>query len=105
MLLPRSRILRDPAVSVALGTTEAAVAHIDVAFSQLAVIAQQLVKAYGDLEAPFPVNNLPTHVQALDFSSHLMLSDSFQGTPMPTGGKHVGPFFLSSNEGATGFPH
>ena len=36
------RTLREPAVSVAPGTTEAAVAHIEVVFSQLAVIAQQL---------------------------------------------------------------
>ena len=44
------RILREQAVSVAPGTTEAAVAHIEVVFSQLAVIAQQLAKAYGELD-------------------------------------------------------
>ena len=44
------RILREPAVSVAPGTTEAAVAHIEVVFSQLAVVAQQIAKAYGELD-------------------------------------------------------
>ena len=44
------RIMREQAVSVAPGTTEAAVAHIEVVFSQLAVIAQQLAKAYGELD-------------------------------------------------------
>ena len=44
------RILREQAVSVAPGTTEAAVARIEIVFSQLAVIAQQLAKAYGELD-------------------------------------------------------
>ena len=44
------RTLREPAVSVAPGTTEAAVAHVEVVFSQLAVIAQQLARAYGELD-------------------------------------------------------
>ena len=44
------RILREPALAVAPGTTEAAVAHIEVVFSQLAVTAQQLARAYGELD-------------------------------------------------------
>ncbi len=44
------RMLREQALFVAPGTTEAAVAHIEVVFSQLAVIAQQLAKAYGELD-------------------------------------------------------
>ncbi len=44
------RILREQAVSAAPGPTEAAVAHIEVVFSQLADIAQQLAKAYGELD-------------------------------------------------------
>ena len=44
------RILREPAVAVAPGTTEAAGAHVEVVFSQLAVIAQQLARAYSALD-------------------------------------------------------
>ena len=42
--------LREPAVSVAPGTTEAAVAHLEVVFSQLAVIRQQLARAYREID-------------------------------------------------------
>ena len=42
--------LREPAVSVAPGTTEAAVAHLEVVFSQLAVIGQQLARAYREID-------------------------------------------------------
>ena len=44
------RILREPAVCVAPGTTEAAVAHLEIVFSQLTVIAQQLARAYAALD-------------------------------------------------------
>ena len=42
--------LREPAVSVAPGTTEAAVAHLEVVFSQLTVIGQQLARAYREID-------------------------------------------------------
>ena len=42
--------LREPAVSVAPGTTEAAAAHLQVVFSQLAVTGQQLVRAYREMD-------------------------------------------------------
>ncbi len=42
--------LREPAVSVARGTTEAAVAHLEVVFSQLAVVTRQLAKAYREID-------------------------------------------------------
>ena len=42
--------LREPAISVAPGTTEAAVAHLEVVFSQLAVIGQQLARAYREID-------------------------------------------------------
>ncbi len=42
--------LREPAVSVAAGTTEAAVAHLDVVFSQLAVVTRQLARAYREID-------------------------------------------------------
>ena len=44
------RMLREQAVTVAPGTTEAAVAHLEVVFAQLAVIGQQLAKAHGELD-------------------------------------------------------
>ncbi|MDE0373731.1 MAG: transposase [Rhodospirillales bacterium] len=43
-------MLRERAVSVAPGTTEAAVAHLEVVFAQLGVIGQQLAKAHGELD-------------------------------------------------------
>ena len=42
--------LREPAVSVAAGTTEAAVAHLEVVFSQLAVVTRQLARAYREID-------------------------------------------------------
>ncbi len=42
--------LREPAISVAAGTTEAAVAHLEVVFSQLALVTQQLVRAYREID-------------------------------------------------------
>ena len=42
--------LREPAVSVAPGTTEAAAAHLQVVFSQLALTGQQLVRAYREMD-------------------------------------------------------
>ena len=42
--------LREPAVSVAAGTTEAAVAHLEVVFSQLDVVGRQLARAYREID-------------------------------------------------------
>ncbi len=42
--------LREPALSVAPGTTEAATAHLEVVFNQLAVLGQQLAKAYREMD-------------------------------------------------------
>ena len=42
--------LREPAVAVAAGTTEAAVAHLEVVFSQLAVVTGQLARAYREID-------------------------------------------------------
>ncbi len=44
------RILREPAVSVAPGTAEAAIAQLDVVFAQLAVAAQQLARARREID-------------------------------------------------------
>ena len=42
--------LREPAVSVAPGTAEAAAAHLQVVFSQLAVTGQQLARTYREMD-------------------------------------------------------
>ena len=42
--------LREPALSVAPGTTEAAAAHLEVVWSQLAVTGQQLARAYREMD-------------------------------------------------------
>ena len=42
--------LREPAVSVAAGTTEAAIAHLEVVFSQLALVTRQLTRAYREID-------------------------------------------------------
>ena len=42
--------LRERALSVAAGTTEAAVAHLEVVFSQLAVVTGQLARAYREID-------------------------------------------------------
>ena len=42
--------LRQPALSVAPGTAEAAVAHLEVVFSQLDVVTRQLARAYREID-------------------------------------------------------
>ena len=42
--------LREPAVAVAAGTTEAAHVHLEVVFSQLALVTQQLARAYREID-------------------------------------------------------
>ena len=44
------KTLRDSAVFVAPGTTEAALAHLEVVFSQLALVTQQLARAYREID-------------------------------------------------------
>ena len=41
---------REPSLSLALGTSEAAVAHLQVVWSQLAVTSQQLARAYREMD-------------------------------------------------------
>ena len=51
--------LREPSVSLAPGTSQAAVAHLEVVFSQLTVTSQQLARAYremGRLTAVLPAS-------------------------------------------------
>ena len=59
--------LREPAISVAPGTAEAAVAHLEVVFSQLDVVARQLARAYREIDrltaAPAPEDEPGTQGQ------------------------------------------
>ena len=50
--------LREPAIAVAPGTAEAALAHLEVVFAQIDVVARQLARAYREIDrltaAPAP---------------------------------------------------
>ena len=65
--------------------------------------APRLFEHFRNLEAPLRVSNLPDYVRALGFSSDLMLSESFQATPMRHFGEPVGLFFLAGKQGGTAF--
>ena len=63
----------------------------------------RLFAHFRDLDAPLRVDALSAYVQALGFSSDLMLSDTFLGTPMRHRGEYVGLFFLAGKEEGAGF--
>ena len=63
----------------------------------------QLFVYFRDLDSPIRVNDLTAHVRSLGFSTDLIFSDSFQGTPMRHRGETVGLFFLAGKAGETGF--
>ena len=56
-----------------------------------------------DLPGPIRLANLPVFVRTLGFSTDLMRSKTFQGTPMRHRGTHVGNFFLAEKEEAPEF--
>ena len=56
-----------------------------------------------DLPGPVRLADLPSYVRALGFSSDLMRSRTFLGTPMRHRDVHVGHFFLAEKEGAPEF--
>ena len=56
-----------------------------------------------DLPGPIRLRDLPAYVRALGFSTDLIRSKTFQGTPMRYRGVHVGNFFLAEKEGAAAF--
>ena len=56
-----------------------------------------------DLPGPIRLANLPVFVRTLGFSTDLMRSKTFQGTPMRHRGTQVGNFFLAEKEGAPEF--
>ena len=63
----------------------------------------RLFEHFRNLEAPLRIDALSDYVRALGFSSDLMLSDTFQCTPVRHHGEHVGLFFLAGKEGGVGF--
>ena len=63
----------------------------------------KLFAHFRDLPGPIRLTDLPAFVSSLGFSPDLMLSKTFQGTPMRHRGVHVGNFFLAEKEGATAF--
>ena len=63
----------------------------------------QLFEHFRDLSGPVRLRDLPDYVQSLGFSSKLVLSKSFQGTPMYHQGVNFGNFFLAGKEGSGEF--
>ena len=58
--------LREPALAVAQGTSQAATAHLEVVFSQLTVVSQQLARAYREMDrlmATLPTGRQPKEEQ------------------------------------------
>ncbi len=63
----------------------------------------RLFEHFRDLAAPLRLGDLPAYVRSLGFSSDLMRSKTFQGTPMRHRDAHVGTFFLAEKEGGREF--
>ena len=51
-----------------------------------------------DLDGPFRIPDLAAYARGLGFSTELLPSSTFQGTPMRHRGQHVGSFFLADRE-------
>ena len=63
----------------------------------------RLFEHFRELAGPLRVRNLPAYVRALGFSSDLMPTTTFQGTPLRHRGVHVGHFCLANKEGGREF--
>ena len=63
----------------------------------------RLFKHFRDLSGPVRLRDLADYIQSLGFSSNLVLSKTFQGTPMYHQGVNFGNFFLSGKEGSGEF--
>ena len=63
----------------------------------------RLFEHFRDLSGPVRLRDLPDYVQSLGFSSKLVLSKTFLGTPMYHQGVNFGNFFLSGKEGSGEF--
>ncbi len=58
---------------------------------------------FRDLDGAIRLDDLPAYVRSLGLSPDLMLSTTFQGTPMRHRGVHVGNFFLGEKEAGQAF--
>ena len=58
---------------------------------------------FRDLPGPFRMTDLPAFVRSLGFSSKLINSKTFQGTPLRHRGTRVGMLFLAEKEGGAEF--
>ena len=63
----------------------------------------QLFEHFRDLSGPLRLRDLPGYLQSLGFSSKLVMSKTFQGTPMHHRGVNVGNFFLGGKEAGGAF--
>ena len=63
----------------------------------------RLFEHLRDLDGALRLPDLSAYVRSLGYTSDLMLSKTFQGTPMRHRGAHVGSFFLAEKEGGRDF--
>ena len=63
----------------------------------------RLFEFFRDLPGPLRIPDVPAYVRSLGFSSDLLPSKTFQGTPMRHLGVHVGNFYLVEKEGGEAF--
>ena len=65
--------------------------------------APRLFEHFRNLPGVMRLADLPAYVRALGYSDDLILSRTFQGTPMRYRDVHVGNFFLGDKEGGRAF--
>ena len=63
----------------------------------------QLFEHFRDLAGPLRLTDVPDYVRSLGFSSDLLPSRTFQGTPMRHLGTNVGSFYLVDKQGGDAF--
>ena len=63
----------------------------------------KLFEHFRDLPGPVRLRDLPGYVSSLGYSTELMRSKTFQGTPLRHQGVQVGNFFLAAKEGGREF--
>ena len=63
----------------------------------------RLFEHLRDLDGALRLPDLAAYVRSLGYTSNLMLSKTFQGTPMRHRAAHVGSFFLAEKEGGREF--
>ena len=63
----------------------------------------RLFAHFRDMGEPVHVSDFRAYVEGLGFSSDLIISETFQGTPLQHGDEQVGSFFLAGKEQAQEF--